>query len=329
MANNRYIMFQQITDFSSDTFNTFDADARAHAVDQVSEDISEEHGFVYQQTAAKRLARNRLLGPRLGSGEIGVPMYTKGTPTLLYYALGAVTTTEQVAAASGNPALFKHVIKPANTIPMFRMGIGKDFNEHQYVGCGVKSLTIDYTVSDPALATFDLIVRKELQPGTIQTPTFPDYDVAERTFLGTEVTVSVNGTTVPYVRNLSIELANDIPEDKHVMGSRYLTYMRTQGLTITGSMELVFDDIARYNEALNEEENAFKFLFKQNAITSHTYRAIEIDIGKVSYDSTSLPTDANNEFILSVEFTAEVSSTVQDGMTITVYNNESNSELTK
>ncbi len=64
MANNRYVMFEEQA-WASDTFTAFSANAAAHPIDQVSEDISEEHGFVYVQTSAKRNPRNRLLGPRV------------------------------------------------------------------------------------------------------------------------------------------------------------------------------------------------------------------------------------------------------------------------
>jgi len=125
MVNNRYVIFEKQA-WATETFAAFAAAAAAHAIDQVSEDISEEHGFVYTRTSARRLARSRLLGPRVSGGEIAVPLYTRGTPTLLYYALGQVTTTEPVTLLV--PPNFKHVIVPSTTIQEFRMGIGKDLN---------------------------------------------------------------------------------------------------------------------------------------------------------------------------------------------------------
>src|SRR3990172_10415019 len=106
MANNRYVMVE-LQAFTTETFVAFAAAAAAHAVDTASEDISEDHGFVYPITSAKRLARNRLLGPRLSGGEVAIPMYTRGTPTLLYYALGAGATVQE---AAGPPANYKHTI---------------------------------------------------------------------------------------------------------------------------------------------------------------------------------------------------------------------------
>lgn len=320
MANNRYVMFEEQA-WSTDSFAAFSTEAQAHAVDQVSEDISEEHGFVYVQTSAKRNPRNRLLGPRVLGGEIAAPLYSRGTPTLLYYALGSSVTTEPVTMLS--PPNFKHDITPANTVPAFRMGIGKDLNEHQFVGCAMKGVKIDYSVGDPALCTFDLLVRKELAPATLQTPTFPDYDIKERTFLGVEVAVQVDTVPVGYVRSLSIDISNDLVEDNHSFGSRELPDLRVQGLEVTGTATIAFNDIARYNDVLNEAEAKWEFLFSTGTIGMADYRQVEIVLPKLSFDTAKLPTDSNKEYILEVNFTAEIDPGVdEDPLTINVYNDE-------
>jgi len=326
MVNNRYVIFEEQA-WAIETFVAFAAAAAAHAVDQVSEDISEEHGFVYTETSARRLARSRLLGPRVTGGEIAVPLYTRGTTTLLYYALGQVTTTEPITLLT--PPNFKHVIVPSTTIPSFRMGIGKDLNQHQFVGCAIKSLKLDYTIGDPAMATFDLLVRKELTPpGTLLTPTFPDYDVKERSFLGTEVVAKVDGATVGYVRNFSVDIGNDLVEDNHSFGSRFLPDLRVQGLEITGSVTIAFDDIVRYTDVLDEVEVKLEFLFATGTIGTANYRQMEVILGKISYDSAKLPTDGSNEFILEVNFQAETDPGVdENGIQLVVYNDETAAEF--
>lgn len=313
--------------FATETFGAFAAAAQAHAIDQVSEDISEDHGFVYTETSAKRIARNRLLGPRLSGGEVAVPLYTRGTPTLIYYALGKVTTTQE---AAGPPANYKHVIEPGTTVPPFRTAIGKDLKEHQYVGCAMKSLKIDYAVNEGALATFDVLVRRELSPlGTLQTPTFPDYDVQERTFLGVEVNTKINDVSVPgVVRSLSIEINNDLVEDNHGFGSRFLPDLRVQGLTITGSMTIAYDDASRYENVLDEAEDKFDFLFATGTLGQVGYRDVQIILDKVSADVVKLPTDGNKEFILEINFTAEVDPAASgEPIQIIIHNDEQGSEM--
>ncbi len=321
MANNRYVMFEE-QPFAIETFlSPFTAGGEDHAVDQVSEDISEEHGFVYIETSAKRAKRNRLLGPRVSGGEISCPVYTMGLPTLVYYALGNVVSTEPQTGLT--PPNWRHVITPGTSVPPFRMAVGKDLNEHQFVGCAMKSLKIDYTVGDAALATFDLLVRKELAPGTLQTPTFPDYDVVERTFTGIEVVCEVNDTPVAYCKNLSIEINNDLVEDNHCFGDRFLPNLRVQGLEVTGSIEMAFSDIARYTDVLNEVEQKFAFIFSTGTISTAGYRQFKITLENMSFDKGSLPTDGNKEYILSVDFTAQVDpAAANTPIIIEVYNDE-------
>ena len=322
MANNRYVMFEEQA-FPTETFlSPFTAGGEDHAVDQVSEDISEEHGFVYIETSAKRTKRNRLLGPRVSGGEISVPIYTMGLPTLVYYALGSVAHDEPVTMLT--PPNFEHKITPGTSIPPFRMAIGKDLKEHQFVGCAMKSLKIDYTVGDAALATFDLLVRKELAPGTLQTPTFPDYDVVERSFTGVEVICEVNDVPVAYCKNLSIEINNDLVEDNHCFGDRFLPNLRVQGLEVTGSIEMAFADIARYTDVLDEVEQKFAFIFSTGTLLAAGYRQFKITLEKMSFDKGSLPTDGNKEYIMQVDFTAEIDPAgLNTPLEIEVYNDES------
>lgn len=321
MANNRYVMFEEQA-FITETFKSpFTDGGEDHAVDQVSEDISEEHGFVYPETSAKRTKRNRLLGPRVSGGEVACPVYTMGVPTLVYYALGNVVTAEVMPAVV--PKNYKHTITPGTTVPPFRMAVGKDLNEHQFVGCAMKSLKIDYTVGDAAVATFDLLVRKELAPDTLQTPTFPDYDVVERSFTGVEVICEVNDVPVAYCKNLSIEVSNDLVEDNHCFGDRFLPNLRVQGLEVTGSIEMAFSDIARYTDVLDEVEQKFAFIFSTGTLLSAGYRQFKITLEKMSFDKGSLPTDGNKEYRMSIDFTAEVDPAGADTpIEIEVYNDE-------
>ncbi len=304
MANNRYIHFEQQA-FATETFTAFDAAALLHPIDQVSEDLSEDHGFVYPTTSAQRTNRARILGPRVGGGEIAVPLYTVGTTTLIHYAMGATATTE---AAAGPPANNEHKSTIANTVPAFRMAIGKDLNEHQYVGCAMKSMKLDYTVGDPALATFDVLYRKELSPpATLATPTFPDYDVVERTFIGTEVVTEIDDTPVPgVIRTFSLELNNDLVEDNHGFGDRFLPALRVQNAEVTGSFTMLYDVLGRYQDGLDEAEKKLSFLFSTGTLGMTGYRAVEVLLEKVSLDVTKLPTDSNKEYIIDVNFTAEI-----------------------
>ena len=321
MPINRYIVVEQQA-FDLETFAAFGANALLHPIDQVSEDMSMEHGFEYPETSAKRLKRNRLFGPITNGGEVAVPMYTRGFPTLCYYALGAVTTTEPTTG------LFKHVIRASNSIPAFRMGIGKDINQHQFVGCAMKSMKIDYGVKDVSLATFDVLSRKELAVGALISPSFPDYDVLERSFLGVEVIAKINDVIVGYVRKFSLEVNNTLVDDNHGFGSRYLPKLIIQGLEIKGSIQIAFDDIARYNDVKDEVEPKLELIFTHGQPATTGYREISILLPKLSIDMGKMPTEGNKEYVIDADFTAEVEPGDPDAIEITVYNTESNAVFT-
>jgi len=325
MANNRYVMFEKQA-FATETFDPFVANAAAHPIDQVSEDISFDHGFVNPITSAKRTPRNRLYGPIKGGGDIGVPMYTKGFPTLAYYALGKNVTVVGDGANGAAVGSFIHTVTPDSTIPSFRMGIGKDIKEHQFVGCAMKSMKLDYTIDNPAIATFDVLSRKELTPATLQTPTFPDFDVAERSFLGTEVSVEIDDVVVGYVRSASIEVNNTLVEDNHGFGSRYLPDLVVQDLEVKGNMTMSYTDIQRYLDVHNETEVKLELIFTHDTVLTVPHRQLKVTLPKVSLDVGKLPTDGNKEYIMNYDITAEAVNNDDEVIIMDFINEESAAE---
>ena len=316
MAINRYVLFQTQA-FATETFGVFGTAALGHPIDQVSEDISHDHGFVNPVTSAKRAARNRLLGPITGGGDLGVPMYSLGFSTLAYYALGKDVTVAGTPAAN-----WKHTLTPATTVPAFRMAVGKDLNQHEFVGCAMKSMKLDYTTDAPALATFDVMVRRELSPpGSLITPTFPDYDVAERPFLGVEVLAEFDDTPNLTVRSFDVEINNTLVEDNHTFGSRYVPVLVVQELEVKGSFSMTYSDLQVYLDVLDENEPKIEFLFQHDAVGVTEHRFLNVILPKVSLDVGKLPTDGNKEYIVSVDFTAEAV-TNDDEVIILEINNE-------
>jgi hypothetical protein len=327
MAINRYVMFEQQA-FATETFAAFAAAAAAHAVDQVSEDINFDHGFVNPVTSAKRAPRNRLLGPITGGGDIGVPMYSLGFPTLAYYALGKIATVVGNGANGASTGAFIHTITPGISVPAFRMGIGKDVNEHQFVGCAMKSMKLDYSVDNPSLATFDTLVRKELAPATLQTPTLPDYDVAERPFLGVEVTAEIDDTISTKIRSASIEVNNTLVEDNHTFGDRHLPDLIIQDLEVKGNITMSFTDITDYNSVRNEDEIKLELLYTHDTVLTLPHRQMNITLPRLSLDKVNLPTDGNKEYILNIDFTATAVNNDNEVILLDIINEEDNTETT-
>ena len=167
----RYVAVKANTNFKSETFGSPISATTGHFLDQISEDIGMDRGLIFPETSAQRVMRNRIPGQVAISGDIQVPLYSKGTPTLLYYALGTDTYDDNVRSTAG---LHKHVISAAPVPKTFQMAVGKDIKEHRYMGCVVRSFTLDYDPSESVLASFTIMCRIEVAAGNIiANPTLP------------------------------------------------------------------------------------------------------------------------------------------------------------
>ena len=139
MALVRYIQFETQALFDTETFAAFGANS--HTIDPVGEDISGDQQYLYPRTAGLRNVRGRIQGPKKWSGPIDTPLYPTHAVSLLYYTLGKLTTTVDTPTTNVN----KHVIVKDDSIPFFRAGVGRQLNEHQYVGGIINSFTVDYS----------------------------------------------------------------------------------------------------------------------------------------------------------------------------------------
>lgn len=320
----RYIQFETKADFTSESFGAFGVNA--HALDVGGEDITGDHQYIYPQTVTGRTKRDRITGPKKFSGPIDAPVFSQGTPTLLYYGLGTVTTTTNTPTTSHN----EHAITKAKTLPYFRAAIGRDLNEHQYVGGIINGFTLDYDPSEVLMASFDTIFRKELSPlGTLKTDSeatfFPDYSSAERAFGGSEVSTLIDGTDQgDCFESVSISVENNVNDDVYCLGSAYLAAGIVSGLEVTGSFDLVYDSNTRYTDWLDGTERQFELRATHGS--GATERRVWTDLPKISLDTNKLPTDNIERYVQSVEFTAENDAN-GDPIIITVVNDEENAQF--
>ena len=69
----RYIRFEKQTDFTTETFAAWGANA--HIIDPVGEDITGDKQSVYPKTAGIRNKRARVKGKNKFSGTVDTPLY--------------------------------------------------------------------------------------------------------------------------------------------------------------------------------------------------------------------------------------------------------------
>lgn len=329
MAKNRYIGIRaQAGAFTSTTWGNPLTAANAHYIDQTSEDIGIDQGFIFPETSAQRVMRNRIPGQIAISGDIQVPVYSVGTPTMIYYALGKVTKAANAAHAS----VHDRVITAATVPPTFQMSVGKDRREHRFMGCCVQSMTLDYDPSETLLATFTVMARQEIASAAVATGTlFPDYNDLERAIGGTEVNtkIGVDGGTpadVNFMESVNIEMDNGFVDDNYVLGSRYVPAKYAQNHTVTGSMEIGYDSYERY-EAVTDEEQWRVLLNGPVRGSGETTRQVRVELPQLALNNVNLPTEGTDRYILSLDYTGERRGNSDDLLIVTVTNAEADDTL--
>ena len=321
MVEVRYIQFETQTPFTNETFGAFGVNS--HTIDPIGEDITGDQQYIYPRTAGQRTIRRRITGPKKFSGTLNTPLYPIHAVSLLYYAMGTLTTTANVPTTLLNT----HVIKKATSLPFFRAGIGRDLNEHQYVGGIVGGFTVDYSPSEVLTASFDVILRREKSPlGTLDTSVaFPDLDDAERTFGGSEITPLIDTVAATFVESATLTVSNNVADDAYALGNAHLPAGIIAAFESTGSFDLRYDANNRYTDWLDGTERRFEL--NAQFTGSDGQRDIKFNFPIISYDVNRLPTDNLERYVQALEWTAEIDSN-GDPVIITVINAQENAQIT-
>ena len=322
----------------------------AHFLDQVSEDITVDRGLIFPETSAQRVMRNRIPGQIAIGGDIQIPFYSQGTPTLIYYALGSATTT------GAGPYLHKirsrfNRDREGNPGPrVFQMSIGKDGNntdarkEHRFVGCVVRTMTFDFDPSETVLVTFGIMCRQEIaavalkkrQTGMLHdltTMNFPNYNTKERVPGGTEMVIMRAGAKENSLESASIEVDNGFIDDNFAIGSRFLPSAYEQNFTVSGSLEFGYDSHTKYQNVLDEAKWSMDFNGPTlrggktgGDNTNSADRQVKVNLPQIALTNVSLPTEGTDRYILSVDYQGE-RTTDNDLIKVDVVNGETGPRL--
>lgn len=308
----RYIKFETQANFTDETFGVSGADS--HIIDPVGEDITGDKQFIYPRTAGIRNQRAHIKGKNKFSGTIDAPLYPTHAVSLIYYAMGAVSTTTGTPTTGTNT----HIITKANTVPFFRMAIGRDLRQHEYVGGIINSMSVDYTMDDIITGSFDVMFRKELPNEALETSeAFLDFDENERAFGGAESSVTIDASADDRIESFSVTLENNVADDAYSLGSEFLPAGIIAALNVTGSSDMRFDTISEYDAFINETNRAIVLTgaFGSADLT----RSVAFDIPVVNYDTNNLPTDNFERYVQTLAWTAEPDSN-SDPLIVTVKN---------
>ena len=297
----RYTRFETQTNMNTNDSSWTPA-GTAHVLDVGGEDINVDNGYIYPATSSSRSYRRGIKGPVKISGPIDTPLFPKSAASLLYYTLGADTTT-----GSGP---YTHTLKKGASIPQFSCEVGKDVKSHKFVGGIINSATIDYSPDDTLNASFDCVFRKELATSALATVTFPDFDNAERAFAGHECAFKIGAAeggspaASSLCESLSISIENNVSDDAFTLGDRYLPANIVAQFGVTGTMDLRYDASTTYDDFLATTEKEIHVV-ADNGASGTSSRKVTLKLPRIAYDTNRLPTDNVERFVQAVSFTAE------------------------
>ncbi len=314
----RYMEFETKSVFTDESFGAFGANA--HVLDVSGEDITGDHQYIYPKISSDRVQRPKITGPKKFSGPIDVPIFPREAISLIYYALGTCSTTTDTPITGLN----EHNISKAKTIPFFRAAFGRDQSEHKYVGGIVNSMTLDYSPDELISGSFDTVFRKELTPGSLRSPTFADFNSAERAFGGVETSVEFDDSVVTFVESFSTTVENNVADDAYALGSEYLPAGIIAEFAISGSMDLRYDSNSNYTDWLNGTDKKIEIIAQYG--TGAAQRLVEIELPDVAYDVNNLPTTDLQRYIQTLDFTPQRDSN-GDPILVRVVNDRSNAQV--
>ncbi len=310
---NRYTGFEDTGDtFISDTL-TFTGDR--HDLDVMSEDITPERGNIYPTTSTGRTRRGKITGPKSWSGSIESPLFPLEASSLVYYSLGANSFTLDMPTSGVNI----HAVSQALALPGFIVAIGRDDMSHEYTGCVATGCTLDYAPDATLTQNTDVFFRKEQARGSLDTVTFEDFDIADRAFGGVEVTPGIGPAntaapaTVTFVESASISWTNEFSDDAFALGSEFLPANIVANFEATGSFDIRFEQSSDvYDDVVSSLNKAFHLDASFGSGVNE--RGAKVILDNISYDSTSIPTDGNQRYVQTVEFTCENGDGTGDGI---------------
>lgn len=208
--------------------------------DIASEDISPENNLLIYETAATRYPPGAGAGPYRSTGGVDSFVETSAFGSVLKMALGQEDT---ISATTIN-----HIFHPVSSLGNFKYFtslINFDYPDGYRLlkNAAIGTLEIEATAGELVSFSCDVIGAEETVSGIAPTPTYSQVPFA--TYHHGSVTMDGSSITSG-VESFSVSLDNNLADDALVLGRRDLPAVRSQALTVEGSMDWSFDDFTMY-----------------------------------------------------------------------------------
>ena len=232
------------------------------------------------------------------------------SPYTLTVALGLLNDHADSTAVKEMQTPFKHVFRPTldDVLPSFTARIGKGLFEHVFSGATINS--IGFSVEQGFLvASASILAQKDAQVALNSSPKrFPTNMFTFRQ--GTTAIANVDRTSL--VQSFSVQWTNNIDESGSVRhGSRFPRKFNTQGVDVTGSLQLAFEDMNEYTRfwgdaAGTREAGADPFKLEQSYVAGAD--KLRFVLGSALWTQVSTPVSGRGRITQEASFKSVVDS---------------------
>jgi len=219
-----------------------------------------------------------LYGERKNAGDISAPLFPSNGIELLVAAIG----TDGTPTSSGSQ--YVHTISPANALPSLTIekNIG-GYQSLQFPGSKIDKYTLKLGASDTEAEFTASVISKSV--AVLDTPSTPISITNESPFVFAEATLSLFGTTVSQVSNISLDIENGLKPTYTFNGSHDLQFLTPVTRKISGQMDVVFDSLdddtwGYFTKMQNQTQGALSFTLAHPSGASIVITLNQINISK-------------------------------------------------
>jgi hypothetical protein len=193
-------------------------------------------------------------------------------------------------AERAGSGFYVHDFYPSGTLPEgLRLEIGRtgvSGGTFEYRGCKVNQLTLNCTVGEPLTAVFSFLGKDEITHAANPTSASSISALNPLTFDEGEMLIDANSQEVA---GFSLNIANNLVEDKGALGDRYrVAIPRTGFRDVTGTLNLEFDNLDMYNRYTGGTETKLKLTFTSDDMAAGTQaHALIIDCPRIVFTGTT------------------------------------------
>lgn len=219
----------------------------------VSESIKQEIARIESAglRAGRRVTHAWKSGGQTVGGSLTLELWDEPLATLLTHMFGTVATS-----GSGP---YVHSATPGSlsgqslTLQIGRPDIAGTVQPFTYAGCKIPSWTLTGSVGEIAQLQLDISAQSETTATALASASYP----TAAPFVFTEGSLSIGGTAVAVIQEMSLSGNNTLATDRHRIGAATVQEQLEAGLReYTGSLTADFEDLTAYNRFVNGTEVA-------------------------------------------------------------------------